>query len=154
MLYYVMQDDTAVRGALKTEASAQKKMSEQKETPFIVALLAGGCAGTAVDVALFPIDTIKTRLQVDRTSFSHLLPPAFHDYHATYLFSSFFSCTSCSFPPYLLINNLCSRLKASWQQEASREFTTGWRLQQQDLRREQLSSSPRNEMLFPLTSDA
>ncbi|EKX33427.1 hypothetical protein GUITHDRAFT_120376 [Guillardia theta CCMP2712] len=38
-------------------------MSEQKETPFVVALLAGGCAGTAVDVALFPIDTIKTRLQ-------------------------------------------------------------------------------------------
>lgn len=24
---------------------------------------AGGCAGTAVDVTLFPLDTIKTRLQ-------------------------------------------------------------------------------------------
>eukprot|EP00397_Hematodinium_sp_SG-2012_P034810 GEMP01037372.1.p1 GENE.GEMP01037372.1~~GEMP01037372.1.p1 ORF type:complete len:269 (+),score=52.01 GEMP01037372.1:95-901(+) len=36
-------------------------MSE--DTPFSMALLAGGCAGTSVDVALFPIDTVKTRLQ-------------------------------------------------------------------------------------------
>ena len=34
--------------------------NESKST----ALLAGGCAGTSVDVALFPLDTIKTRLQV------------------------------------------------------------------------------------------
>ncbi|GET02757.1 S-adenosylmethionine mitochondrial carrier protein-like [Rhizophagus clarus] len=27
------------------------------------ALMAGGIAGTAVDVALFPLDTLKTRLQ-------------------------------------------------------------------------------------------
>ena len=39
-----------------------------QETKFMVALLAGGCAGTSVDVALFPIDTIKTSLQV------HALP--------------------------------------------------------------------------------
>ena len=32
-------------------------------TPFMVALLAGGVAGTAVDVSLFPLDTVKTRLQ-------------------------------------------------------------------------------------------
>uniref|UniRef100_A0A7S2E6B2 S-adenosylmethionine transporter n=1 Tax=Ditylum brightwellii TaxID=49249 RepID=A0A7S2E6B2_9STRA len=32
-------------------------------TPFLVSLLAGGVAGTTVDVALFPIDTVKTRLQ-------------------------------------------------------------------------------------------
>lgn len=32
-------------------------------TPFSMALVAGGCAGTSVDVALFPIDTIKTRCQ-------------------------------------------------------------------------------------------
>lgn len=32
-------------------------------TSFKVALLAGGAAGTAVDVILFPLDTIKTRLQ-------------------------------------------------------------------------------------------
>lgn len=37
-----------------------------QETKFIVALLAGACAGTSVDVALFPIDTIKTRLQDPR----------------------------------------------------------------------------------------
>jgi hypothetical protein len=30
---------------------------------FMTALLAGGMAGTSVDVALFPIDTLKTRLQ-------------------------------------------------------------------------------------------
>jgi len=30
---------------------------------FVSSLLAGGCAGTAVDVSLFPLDTIKTRLQ-------------------------------------------------------------------------------------------
>ena len=37
--------------------------SGQPARPFWVALVAGGCAGTTVDVALFPIDTIKTRLQ-------------------------------------------------------------------------------------------
>lgn len=30
---------------------------------FATALVAGGLAGTSVDVALFPIDTLKTRLQ-------------------------------------------------------------------------------------------
>ncbi|KAK4299701.1 hypothetical protein Pmani_028035 [Petrolisthes manimaculis] len=35
----------------------------QKETSPIRALLAGGAAGTSVDVALFPLDTVKTRLQ-------------------------------------------------------------------------------------------
>lgn len=33
------------------------------DTPFSMALIAGGCAGTSVDVTLFPIDTIKTRCQ-------------------------------------------------------------------------------------------
>lgn len=37
-------------------------MSE-KATPFTLALIAGGCAGTSVDVALHPLDTIRTRLQ-------------------------------------------------------------------------------------------
>jgi solute carrier family 25 S-adenosylmethionine transporter 26 len=32
-------------------------------TSFLTALVAGGMAGTSVDVALFPIDTLKTRLQ-------------------------------------------------------------------------------------------
>ena len=33
--------------------------------PFSLALIAGGCAGTTVDVALFPLDTLKTRLQAE-----------------------------------------------------------------------------------------
>ena len=36
-------------------------MSE--DVPFFTALLSGACAGVSVDVALFPIDTIKTRMQ-------------------------------------------------------------------------------------------
>eukprot|EP00929_Paragymnodinium_shiwhaense_P112108 TRINITY_DN80366_c0_g1_i1.p1 TRINITY_DN80366_c0_g1~~TRINITY_DN80366_c0_g1_i1.p1 ORF type:complete len:281 (+),score=64.61 TRINITY_DN80366_c0_g1_i1:76-918(+) len=35
----------------------------QKDPPFTLALLAGACAGTTVDVALHPLDTIRTRLQ-------------------------------------------------------------------------------------------
>jgi len=34
-----------------------------KDVPFLHALISGGVAGTSVDVALFPLDTIKTRLQ-------------------------------------------------------------------------------------------
>ncbi|XP_077996102.1 mitochondrial S-adenosylmethionine carrier protein-like [Glandiceps talaboti] len=41
----------------------QSEMQEEKPTNFTVALMAGGVAGTAVDIALFPIDTVKTRLQ-------------------------------------------------------------------------------------------
>eukprot|EP00546_Thalassionema_frauenfeldii_P016855 CAMPEP_0178899152 /NCGR_PEP_ID=MMETSP0786-20121207/2733_1 /TAXON_ID=186022 /ORGANISM="Thalassionema frauenfeldii, Strain CCMP 1798" /LENGTH=268 /DNA_ID=CAMNT_0020569961 /DNA_START=1 /DNA_END=804 /DNA_ORIENTATION=- len=37
--------------------------SSEEGVPFATALVAGGLAGTSVDVALFPIDTIKTRLQ-------------------------------------------------------------------------------------------
>lgn len=37
--------------------------SQETQTPFLTALVAGGLAGTSVDVALFPIDTLKTRLQ-------------------------------------------------------------------------------------------
>ena len=36
---------------------------EQRDVPFTLALIAGGCAGTAVDVALYPLDTLRTRLQ-------------------------------------------------------------------------------------------
>ena len=35
----------------------------ERHTPFITSLVAGGMAGTTVDLALFPIDTLKTRLQ-------------------------------------------------------------------------------------------
>lgn len=37
--------------------------SMSTEPSFFVSLLSGGIAGTTVDVALFPLDTIKTRLQ-------------------------------------------------------------------------------------------
>jgi len=33
------------------------------EASFLTSLMAGGMAGTAVDVFLFPLDTVKTRLQ-------------------------------------------------------------------------------------------
>ncbi len=36
---------------------------EERHTPFLIALVSGGLAGTTVDVALYPIDTLKTRLQ-------------------------------------------------------------------------------------------
>lgn len=38
-------------------------MSTEAGVPFLAALISGGIAGTSVDVALFPLDTIKTRLQ-------------------------------------------------------------------------------------------
>jgi len=38
-------------------------MADERHTPFLVSLVAGGLAGTTVDLALFPIDTLKTRLQ-------------------------------------------------------------------------------------------
>lgn len=37
-----------------------------KPTPFTLALIAGGCAGTSVDVALYPLDTLRTRLQSEQ----------------------------------------------------------------------------------------
>jgi len=39
------------------------QMIKEKPVPFHISLLAGGVAGTAVDVILFPFDTLKTRLQ-------------------------------------------------------------------------------------------
>ena len=35
----------------------------QNQHSFYVSLLSGAAAGTAVDVSLFPLDTLKTRLQ-------------------------------------------------------------------------------------------
>jgi solute carrier family 25 (mitochondrial S-adenosylmethionine transporter), member 26 len=37
--------------------------SNTAEPSFLVSLISGGIAGTTVDVALYPLDTIKTRLQ-------------------------------------------------------------------------------------------
>lgn len=38
-------------------------VDEKKEPPFTLAMIAGACAGTTVDVALHPLDTLRTRLQ-------------------------------------------------------------------------------------------
>ncbi|KAL9186338.1 hypothetical protein ACHAXT_005576 [Thalassiosira profunda] len=45
------------------EADAATIPSHERHTPFLTSLVAGGLAGTTVDLALFPIDTLKTRLQ-------------------------------------------------------------------------------------------
>lgn len=37
--------------------------SKQNETNLVNSLIAGGFAGLSVDLALYPLDTIKTRLQ-------------------------------------------------------------------------------------------
>ena len=43
--------------------STPQTSHNERYTPFLVSLFAGGLAGTSVDLALFPIDTLKTRLQ-------------------------------------------------------------------------------------------
>lgn len=43
--------------------SSSDASTNERPPSFFSALVAGGMAGTCVDVALFPIDTIKTRLQ-------------------------------------------------------------------------------------------
>lgn len=50
------------------------------KVPFTLALIAGGCAGTAVDVALYPLDTLRTRMQV--LSHLHTPGPSSHASHA------------------------------------------------------------------------
>ena len=49
------------RGAVCIVAMAEG--DEDTSTPFTLALIAGGIAGTTVDVALYPLDALKTRLQ-------------------------------------------------------------------------------------------
>jgi hypothetical protein len=46
-----------------TLSSNEVDSSSSTSPSFVTALVAGGLAGTSVDVALFPIDTLKTRLQ-------------------------------------------------------------------------------------------
>ena len=40
-----------------------EESSESSNVPFTLALISGGCAGTTVDVALYPLDTLRTRMQ-------------------------------------------------------------------------------------------
>lgn len=46
-----------------TTTMGEKEAVAQPAVSFWTALVAGGMAGTAVDIGIFPIDTIKTRLQ-------------------------------------------------------------------------------------------
>ena len=48
-------------------------MAQEDKPSFKRALLAGGAAGFAVDVSLFPIDTLKTTLQTDGANGMNLL---------------------------------------------------------------------------------
>lgn len=44
-------------------------MTEEKtprDTPFTLALISGACAGTTVDIALYPLDTLKVRMQSEK----------------------------------------------------------------------------------------
>jgi solute carrier family 25 (mitochondrial S-adenosylmethionine transporter), member 26 len=62
----MMTPDDSTSGTKAASSSSQQHQPPLNTTiiiPFWTALVAGGIAGTAVDVALFPIDTIKTRLQ-------------------------------------------------------------------------------------------
>jgi len=52
----------AVNSSLDLTNGAPSRAVE-RHTPFFAALTSGGLAGTTVDIALFPIDTVKTRLQ-------------------------------------------------------------------------------------------
>ncbi|KAG7344593.1 mitochondrial carrier protein [Nitzschia inconspicua] len=63
---------TSLKDEVSSSLSSSSSSSTSSSTPppipppptnFLTALIAGGLAGTSVDVALFPIDTIKTRLQ-------------------------------------------------------------------------------------------
>jgi solute carrier family 25 (mitochondrial S-adenosylmethionine transporter), member 26 len=44
-------------------STSDKKATEDARRNLLVSLLCGGFAGLAVDIALFPLDTLKTRLQ-------------------------------------------------------------------------------------------
>ena len=46
-----------------TESNKQVPTAGPPQVPFVTALVSGGVAGFSVDVALFPLDTIKTRMQ-------------------------------------------------------------------------------------------
>ena len=47
----------------QSQPSTTTTSTPERHTPFFISLVAGGLAGTTVDIALFPIDTLKTRLQ-------------------------------------------------------------------------------------------
>jgi solute carrier family 25 (mitochondrial S-adenosylmethionine transporter), member 26 len=57
------QPTTTTKSSLSSTGASTAATATTTSPSFLTALIAGGLAGTSVDVALFPIDTIKTRLQ-------------------------------------------------------------------------------------------
>jgi len=55
--------DSLPPALLRLASSAMSAEEESTPVPFSLALIAGGVAGTSVDVALFPLDSLRTRLQ-------------------------------------------------------------------------------------------
>lgn len=55
-----MDDDKTI---YQFDQQTNEMTKQERPVPFHVSLLAGGVAGTAVDLILFPLDTVKTRLQ-------------------------------------------------------------------------------------------
>ncbi len=53
----------AQRQIQNIQTQTRRQDAAADHTPFTLALLAGGAAGTTVDVALYPLDTLKVRLQ-------------------------------------------------------------------------------------------
>jgi hypothetical protein len=60
---HVRRDQIVIPGTTADLISRERE-KQRLEMSYTIALFAGGCAGTAVDVTLFPVDTIKTRMQV------------------------------------------------------------------------------------------
>mmetsp|Transcript_514 Transcript_514/g.557 ORF Transcript_514/g.557 Transcript_514/m.557 type:complete len:331 (-) Transcript_514:2-994(-) len=59
----MMSNNGQNKAPLHNVVSERTSITANTTTSFITALIAGGLAGTSVDIALFPIDTLKTRMQ-------------------------------------------------------------------------------------------
>ena len=57
------QSTSSVSERNHNDSMSSSSTPSSRSPHVMTALLAGGLAGTSVDVALFPIDTLKTRLQ-------------------------------------------------------------------------------------------
>jgi solute carrier family 25 S-adenosylmethionine transporter 26 len=47
-------------------AFGMTEVKAPRDTPFTLALVSGACAGTTVDIALYPLDTLKVRMQSEK----------------------------------------------------------------------------------------
>ena len=99
-----------------SETSSSSSTTSSPQTPaFLTALVAGGLAGTSVDVALFPIDTLKTRLQAPqgflkaggfRGIYNGLAAAAAGSAPGAALFFSTYEVSETAF--YLSVHTICS----------------------------------------------